>query len=285
MPAMNEGLTVASLVALVVLVGGCAASSSVETAPSDAAAPPSCTGARVCDLQGRAVFCDTGGTPTLLETCADPAVCVDGACQCQPSCGGRVCGDDGCGGECGECGEGLACDAGQCAPACDPAGTGTQPGDVAKSLEFAADPASPGRDEAGRWSLAGRCTRGATLFIESAVWCDTCAPALAAARAAFGERSDVQLVVALGETTPGVPPASPDLAAYRENMGIPSSIPVVLDPLFGGLASAVDHAGGGLPFFIWLDSDLRIVERGLMGGAPDFPGLVDLPGPIADSGD
>ncbi|MBT9558580.1 MAG: hypothetical protein IV100_21300 [Myxococcales bacterium] len=281
---MHEGLTAASLAALAVLVGGCLASSAVESVPADATVLPSCTGARVCDVQRRNVFCQSGATPTLLESCVGPALCVDGACQCQPSCSGRVCGGDGCGGRCGECDDGFACDAGLCAPACHPAGTGTQVGDVVESLEFIADVASPGVGGSGRWSLAGRCTRGATLFIESAVWCDTCAPALTAAFAAFGARSDVQIVVALGETTPGVPPSSTDLAAYRDAMGIPSSTPIVLDPLFEGLASAIDHAGGGLPFFIWLDSDLRIVARGLMGGAPDFAGLGDLPRPIADSG-
>ncbi len=33
---------------------------------------------------------------------------------CQPSCIGRVCGDDGCGGTCGTCTDGKACQAGQC---------------------------------------------------------------------------------------------------------------------------------------------------------------------------
>ena len=43
-------------------------------------------------------------------------------CVVAPDCGERVCGDDGCGGQCGTCGEGLRCraDDGQCEPcSCD----------------------------------------------------------------------------------------------------------------------------------------------------------------------
>jgi len=35
---------------------------------------------------------------------------------CQPDCGGKECGDDGCGGICGECSEGLSCEANHCGP-------------------------------------------------------------------------------------------------------------------------------------------------------------------------
>lgn len=44
--------------------------------------------------------------------------CNDGICgeQCEPRCEGRSCGDDGCGGVCGECAEGETCQAGTCGP-------------------------------------------------------------------------------------------------------------------------------------------------------------------------
>ncbi len=46
----------------------------------------------------------------------DQGLCRSGVC-CEPSCVGRKCGDDGCGGTCGECGEGLYCGSeGQCEP-------------------------------------------------------------------------------------------------------------------------------------------------------------------------
>jgi len=40
--------------------------------------------------------------------------CQDGDCVCAPECSGMECGDDGCGGSCGECDVGMKCDDGQC---------------------------------------------------------------------------------------------------------------------------------------------------------------------------
>lgn len=39
--------------------------------------------------------------------------------ECVPSCNGRVCGDDGCGGVCGTCGAGTTCVGGACQASCD----------------------------------------------------------------------------------------------------------------------------------------------------------------------
>lgn len=49
------------------------------------------------------------------------------AISCKPSCQDRVCGDDGCGGTCGTCGAGTACDAtlGTCTPCTPNCGTAT----------------------------------------------------------------------------------------------------------------------------------------------------------------
>ena len=48
---------------------------------------------------------------------------ASGRCEaCAPSCDGKVCGEDGCGGSCGECGAGLRCAQGACeacAPSCE----------------------------------------------------------------------------------------------------------------------------------------------------------------------
>lgn len=48
-------------------------------------------------------------------------------CDCAPSCGPNVCGDDGCGGVCGTCPDGSTCDGGQCVT--DPTGGGGAGGD------------------------------------------------------------------------------------------------------------------------------------------------------------
>ena len=53
---------------------------------------------------------DCGGCPPGL-------VCKDNLCKCQPSCSGKQCGDDGCGGSCGGCADGAACNGGQCVAA------------------------------------------------------------------------------------------------------------------------------------------------------------------------
>ncbi len=51
-------------------------------------------------------------TPNSVS-CPD-GVCVDGECQCQTHCEGKECGDDGCEGFCGECGELETCIDGLC---------------------------------------------------------------------------------------------------------------------------------------------------------------------------
>ena len=87
-----------------------------------------------------AVFCCTGCTdygsqPPLItqrifEAAENPgnvgmsdASFDDDAGACEPQCGDRVCGDDGCGGSCGECGNAEVCSEliGECFPAtCTP---------------------------------------------------------------------------------------------------------------------------------------------------------------------
>jgi len=50
------------------------------------------------------------------QPCGGPDnwACVKGQCQCAPACGEKTCGDDGCGGSCGQCGPGTACSDGSC---------------------------------------------------------------------------------------------------------------------------------------------------------------------------
>ena len=46
--------------------------------------------------------------------CQPNEICVDNGCVCVPACGGKACGPDGCGGFCGECSVGFACEDGLC---------------------------------------------------------------------------------------------------------------------------------------------------------------------------
>jgi N-acetylneuraminic acid mutarotase len=80
---------------------------------------PECTGdERRCSDDGRIEVCN-GGAFQILGGCPTGTVCEDGWCEseqvCEPNCAGRVCGGDGCGGSCGACDIGEACNVqGQC---------------------------------------------------------------------------------------------------------------------------------------------------------------------------
>ena len=88
-----------------------------------------CTGAQVCDGAGRCgdrpVACGDGVCDLTEDcgTCVDDCACragercQDNACVevCVPDCNRRICGDDGCGGTCGDCPADQVCDgAGRC---------------------------------------------------------------------------------------------------------------------------------------------------------------------------
>jgi len=96
--------------------------------------------------------CSTGCEPSNFPGCGgckcEPCVCQmdpyccqvawDGLCVdecknqcggcCTPSCAGKKCGPDGCGGTCGSCGPNLQCSNGQCIPVCLPDCTGKECG-------------------------------------------------------------------------------------------------------------------------------------------------------------
>lgn len=58
-----------------------------------------------------ACFCDSACVD--LHDCCEDACAICGSC-CVPQCDGRACGDDGCGGSCGDCLSGERCDVGLC---------------------------------------------------------------------------------------------------------------------------------------------------------------------------
>jgi uncharacterized protein (TIGR03382 family) len=79
-----------------------------------------------CGWQGEFYDCGTDGSPDPSGTfpiectscdppCGAGEKCVAGECQvCVPACDGKNCGADGCGGQCGECPDGLVCQEGLC---------------------------------------------------------------------------------------------------------------------------------------------------------------------------
>ena len=61
--------------------------------------------------------CSGAGSNLFFDIIDCPNGCYDGECVqggCVPSCAGKVCGNDGCGGSCGTCSTGYTCSDGQC---------------------------------------------------------------------------------------------------------------------------------------------------------------------------
>jgi hypothetical protein len=58
--------------------------------------------------------CGPDGCGGECGTCSSNQVCQTGQCVCVPSCSGKQCGSDGCGGVCGTCQTGTSCSNGQC---------------------------------------------------------------------------------------------------------------------------------------------------------------------------
>lgn len=58
--------------------------------------------------------CGSDGCGGSCGTCAAGKTCSAGACVCVPVCGAKACGPDGCGGSCGACSAGTCSASGQC---------------------------------------------------------------------------------------------------------------------------------------------------------------------------
>lgn len=64
--------------------------------------------------------CDTAGCAcTGADGCGEALVCAQGLC-CAPTCGEKVCGDDGCGGSCGQCDDPWGCNQYGACMICEP---------------------------------------------------------------------------------------------------------------------------------------------------------------------
>jgi len=80
------------------------------------------TGPDVCVPSCDGLICGEDGCGGSCGECPKDHVCIDdGAVCCMPKCQGKLCGDDDCGGSCGDCPEGSECNKyNQCAPVCEP---------------------------------------------------------------------------------------------------------------------------------------------------------------------
>ncbi|MBM4355846.1 MAG: hypothetical protein FJ109_18990 [Deltaproteobacteria bacterium] len=113
--ARTFAAVVATTIAVILAAAGCGGGDEAEQIciPQE----KECDGSDV-------VKCNADGSDwSFYKACPDG--CKDGQCKsngtCAPACGGKECGDDGCGGTCGLCGAGTTCQAGTCkAGACTP---------------------------------------------------------------------------------------------------------------------------------------------------------------------
>lgn len=125
--------------------------------------------------------------------------------ECTPTCTGRVCGADGCGGVCGTCAAGETCTAAGACLGCVPACAGRQCG---------AD---------GCGGVCGTCAGGATCTAEGT--CQSCTPSCTAATCGSSD--------GCGGTCPACPPAGNYGSGTLGDGPIPANCP----PLSGVLTS------------------------------------------------
>lgn len=79
-------------------------------------------GHKSCE-DNHAVVCNPQGSGVEQKIDCGDQSCIDGECvSCVPDCGGKECGNDSCGGECGTCGAAILCNDGVC-DGCDDGNT------------------------------------------------------------------------------------------------------------------------------------------------------------------
>jgi MYXO-CTERM domain-containing protein len=88
---------------------GCCDGTSLSYCDGEDLVVEDCEGNLACGWKGEFYDCGTAGGD-------DPEGLFAISCEgyCEPKCGEKVCGPDGCGGSCGDCGEGDACLKGEC---------------------------------------------------------------------------------------------------------------------------------------------------------------------------
>lgn len=213
----RDAAFLASASAFLVAWSGCEGALSIDTPQSERP-----EGRRPPDLRIDAgsvnLFEDDGGGALPTPYDAGPGG------NCTPACGGRACGDDGCGGSCGSCATGQVCtlSTGQCestAPQsefCPPTGTeGSRVGNVVPDFDFPLDDGS-------RLSIRDLCARRTVLIYWLAEWCGYCRQwmdedAIPLVRSLADE--DFQLVILVGEDYRYQAPSADDATRIRSEYG------------------------------------------------------------------
>ena len=112
-------------------LGACIGGPALDCDDGNACTADPCDMAAGCQHEDISTDCDDANTCTtdscdqvegcINEPVADGEVCAEGKCYlgqcCAPLCAGKECGDDWCGGVCGECDPGMGCEVGICVQA------------------------------------------------------------------------------------------------------------------------------------------------------------------------
>ena len=129
-------VTFVSLISLALVAGACGSADvapqggdDVQSAESESDTEGGAAGSTEGTVEADAASSEDDAANESVAD--DVAAGPDAEAECMPMCDGMVCGDDGCGGSCGECPEGESCDnAGACsAEACVPMCDGMMCGD------------------------------------------------------------------------------------------------------------------------------------------------------------
>lgn len=156
---------------------------------------------------------------------------------------------------------------------CDPAGTGTQVGDIIADTSWR-------RDDGTDLSLHSYCgVKKGVLIIETASWCTLCTERLPLMQQwiAQYEPLGIQFIFLVGENKDAQPPTQANLEAYRADHTLQTSLEVIGDPKWIGIKKAVLHPGGvgSLPAFILLDASMKLLYVGDGGDKALFPQVPD----------
>jgi hypothetical protein len=79
------------------------------TEPPPGCVPEECDGVCCDDVCVEDIETNEGHCGECFNSCAHYETCVDGDCTCTPDCNDKVCGDNQCGGSCGDCQDGEVC--------------------------------------------------------------------------------------------------------------------------------------------------------------------------------